>query len=566
MIKGILTKIIVLLGVVVLVHSVFWFFKTGQTEKHINNFVSENSANVSVGAIQVSGYPFSQKITIDDLRFSLPNSALNKNKIVVQKLEMNSSIFANDFIVLLSGAVSIQGLEGDMKTVEFSQTPTISLSLQDGEILKFSYEDLGYRVFDAERNIKYSALSSLVKIDSKIMENEQIVSKISVRIKEIEGFDLVDIYKNSFEKTIIDAIKTGDIKIGSVDAAAQEAALQGIEVGVDGVAVQVPGIVASQVVVPNAQVNQAAVPVALPVVAKQEKIVAQDIAAVPNVNKINNGAKVAAMQGKGGAATASAVAAVPVASSAPEAAVALPQQVAQSAQALPAVAQKPVAAVANQVAAPVADSVSGVGDIATSTIQDSVVDQAQVASSQIDQVLAENKVLKSDFSLEMEYILSPNKSELSAPLDPAQIGAVSTQYNRKFKINNFEFSNSLYKISLNGQVDYYQDDNMPSGFVSIKVDNLVQLVQYLQDGLRKIAIKENATLQSFDASAIGEISDDAYKNFLNKVSDRLPEVVAEISVKNPLSEGDSMVLDLRREKNLEFVVNDTSLREIGGKF
>ena len=121
MIKNILTKIVVVLLVLVLIHSVFWFFKTGQLEKNIENFVAENGANVTIGKVSVSGYPFSQNLTIEDLKFLIPNSALNKNKIIVKKAEISAGIFENNYNLVAIEGVTIQDLEGKIKNVEFNK-------------------------------------------------------------------------------------------------------------------------------------------------------------------------------------------------------------------------------------------------------------------------------------------------------------------------------------------------------------------------------------------------------------------------------------------------------------
>ena len=39
-----------------------------------------------------------------------------------------------------------------------------------------------------------------------------------------------------------------------------------------------------------------------------------------------------------------------------------------------------------------------------------------------------------------------------------------------------------------------------------------------------------------------------------------------MAAKNPVSKGDVAVFDIRREKNLEFLINETSIREVLGKF
>jgi hypothetical protein len=57
-----------------------------------------------------------------------------------------------------------------------------------------------------------------------------------------------------------------------------------------------------------------------------------------------------------------------------------------------------------------------------------------------------------------------------------------------------------------------------------------------------------------------------YQDFLKKISAGLPNVSKELAAKNQLSKDNTAIFDMRREKNLEFVINETPLREVLGKF
>ncbi len=475
-----IVKVAVVLLVAVLVHSVFWFFKTGQLEKHVNNFVAENSGNVSIAEIKVSGYPFSQKVTISELKFSIPNPAFSKYQVVVKQLEAKAGIFNNNFTVELVDKVAVQDADNNMGSVEFAQAPQIAFSLARGMIAHFSYSDSGYRVFDIDKNVVYAASSSSVTLDSAVDANEQITSKLNVAVKDIEGFGILDIYKNSSEKKIIDGIKTGEIVIGGGAGAAL--------IGTD------PSIQAASIAPAMAAANAAAV--------------------VP-------------------AAGSPAVAAV-----------------------------NPATPAADAAAAPV--------------VADAASNPATVASAPADAVAAAlaaasaDNVVKSNLMIDFEYILTPNKNEQQAtvPLDPTQMQDAVVQYSRAIKINNLEFSNPLYKITINGQVNSFQDDNTLSGFVTVRVENIAALANYISTGFTQLAEQKQIMpeVQSSDLSAQSPSQGTAYQDFLKKISAGIISVSTELSAKNQLTKDNVAVFDMRREKNLEFVINETPLREVLGKF
>jgi len=446
-------KFVIALLALTLVYSVFWFFKVGQVEKQINNFVSESASNISVGQITVSGFPFSQKLTINDLKFSIPNSVLDKRKTTVKHLEAKSGIFSSEFVVTAIEEVSVQDSENtSVANVEFNKDPEIKISIADGKIVKFSYVDFGYRIVDGEKNTIYAASSSEVNIESTVGEGDKVTTRIVANIKDIEGFGALDIYKNSFEKKIIDGIKTGEI-----------------------------------------------------VVIHDPSIAEQNV--------------------------------LPVASSLPN-------------------------------AAPTIDPTSPVVDA-----------EAKIAVD-LSAAVSNTNLVKSNFVMDVEYILTPIQSQEQAqvPTDPTQIQEMPVQYSKVIKVTSLEFSNPLYGISVNGEMSTFQDDDMPSGSLSIKIDKVANLINYVTTGLNQmLEQKKDMITQPVTDVPQPVFADtntavpaapviDPYQDFLKKVILGLDPVSKEIAAKNAVSKEDVAVFDLRREKNLEFLVNETPAREILGKF
>jgi hypothetical protein len=94
--KSLIIKLSIVLVVLVLSYCVFWFFKAGQSEKQINKFIADNSSYISSGEIAVSGFPVAQKISISDLKITVPINLIAKRQIVIKQLQANSGIFSND--------------------------------------------------------------------------------------------------------------------------------------------------------------------------------------------------------------------------------------------------------------------------------------------------------------------------------------------------------------------------------------------------------------------------------------------------------------------------------------
>lgn len=462
--KNIIIKLAILLVVSALVYSVYWFFKVGQVEKQVNKFISENAAHVSVGEVAISGFPLSQKITIKDLKFTIPNPVLNKRQVIVKHLEAKAGIFAADFSVTLVEPVSVQDIDNNSATVEFSKDPEITISFLDGRIAKLNYQDLGYRILDAEKNVIYAASSSVIVLESVAGEGDKIVTKITANVKDIEGFDVIDIYKNAFEKKVMEGIKTGEISIGS----------------------------ASDASIPLQPTDQ-------------------PTAASPVTNVVP--------------ATALAV-----------------------------------------------DQTQTVVDTTTTQPTATATNSADATNPEELTAAADKTVVKNNFMMDIEYAMTPIQGEQQAqiPTDPTQIQESPAQYSKVVKINSLEFSNPLYKIIVNGEANIFLDDNTPSGSIAVKVEKIDTLISYIATGFVQMVEQKKlpvaAEVQSTDLATNGLVAEDSYQVFLKRFADNLSPVAKELAAKNAVSKEEIAEFDVRREKNLEFLINETSIREILGKF
>jgi hypothetical protein len=468
--KSILVKFVIFLVVAALVYSVFWFFKAGQLHKQLEAFVSKNSNYVSAGEIEVTGFPLAQKVTVRDLKFTLPGSLLNKRQTIVKQLEATAGVLSSDFVITMPEPVTVQDSDNNNTAVEFNQAPEISFSINDGMISKFNYQDSGYKLTGLDKNIIYSASSSAISSISSLESDGSTKTKISVNIKDVEGFDAVDLYKNLFEKKIADGLKTGEITLGS---SVPDANIPTDVVATEGSAEAAP---ATHVETPNHAANTTTAPT------------------------INDSAPI-----------------------------------------------------------------TGATEVAASTAH------PEELKPPVEEIVS--TPLKSNFMAELEYISITSKDEtVQIPTDPTQVQEIPTQSSKVVKITSLEFSNQLYKISVSGEANLLADDALPSGSLAVKIEKIDALVNSLVSYFSKITERAapiatpETEVQSVDLIGNAALTEDAYRNFLGKFSIKLGAVAKEVAAKNPVSTDDSSEFDIRREKNLEFLINETSVREVFGKF
>ena len=509
--KGLIIKLSIVLVVLVLSYCVFWFFKAGQSEKQINKFIADNSSYISAGSIAVSGFPVGQKIVISDLKITVPVNFVAKRQIIIKQIEATSGIFSTDFLVSLGDGVKIQDLEssGEIYDVEFVNKPEIMVSLIGDTIAKFQYNDTGFKILDAEKNAINSSAGLSILSENSVDETEKRTNKINISFKELEGYAVLDFYKNVLEKKVIEGIKTEEIKIN-----------------------------VGQVVDPATLIQQSS-----PTPTDQQNLnVANNIPQQPTMTP-PQAPQIPANSGK----------------EAVDQAMAMANQVVANNQQAPVVApNQPQIAENNQPTNPTAPN------------SDPNVAQQQPAPTTISSELP----LKNNVVIDIIITLTPSIKHEQAetpPADPTQIQELPVQYVQNIKINNVELSNSLYKINITGDVVNSSDDNYPSGGITIKVEKISNLINQLKEEFKKLADTKKPSVPVNGTDLVNEQTQQInqsqnYDIFLNNISEKLNNISNEIASKNSASKDEIAQFDVRREKNLEFLVNEISVREIVGKF
>lgn len=610
MTKKLLIRTFTIILILFLCYGVFWFYKSGQTEKFINNLVLSNNKNIQIASFDISGFPFSQVITFNKVSFSIPNLSIKDNKIEIDQLIAESSIFDMNFNLKIIGEVSVKN-NNIVNIVDFTQKPVIKIKVAEAIISDFNYQDKGYRIFDQNKNLSYQAAMTNLNIKSTINEAGVINSKINLNIKNEEGFDIINIYKNSLENKIIDGIKTGNIKLGSsmtkkseIDSNSTEEIISDSE------------NVNTENNQPSAQQQKIIDETSQIIVAKNEDN--SQINNVENENnkdtqkaetKIEKSTKTVKTQNLNKKIKPTTITKSDIKKT--EKTVKKEIKTAQNNQ-----EKKPKTEVEttktqiqqnlnivkkdnlennvvqnnekqvnpNSETMKVANTKSE--KIAEATIEntENAINQTdktkkeieltekteKIAEEKLESLISEKteEISRNDIIINAEYIMTPIKQEQSENIisDPMKMTMIDVKYNKSFKINKIEITNSHFNLSINGKVNNFKDDIKPYGYATIEINNSESFVKYLKTNLEKIANNNESKLESFDVSSEQNISQDTYSNFLKKISSNLDVVLSEIANKNQLSDNNKLILELRREKNLDFVINETPIREILGRF
>jgi len=205
MTRSIISKLIIILIILFTALSAFWFFKTSAIKKQALALISYSGGSVSAASVSVAGFPLEQKLAIDDIKIqlsllnSLPNASNNsifntlivnnKYQILIKKLEASASIFSGNFIINSIGETSFQDQGGASNFVQFNQPPKSSFSVLAGDLKQFSYQDSGYKILDAGKNILFENGNSAINFTSTI-EGGKYHNKLRADFKDVGDLKL----------------------------------------------------------------------------------------------------------------------------------------------------------------------------------------------------------------------------------------------------------------------------------------------------------------------------------------------------------------------------------------
>jgi len=195
MTRKIISQLIIILITLFTAMSIFWFLKTSAVKKQALALISASDGKASAVSVSVSGFPFKQKLVIEDLKFrlatNLPQNPLilsaNKYQITIKRLEAASSILSGNFTVNNIADVSIQDENGVTRALQLNIPPQASFSIIGGELIRLSYQDSGYKILDEGKNILFENGSSSINFESAIIDNKYH-NKVRVEFKDVGMF------------------------------------------------------------------------------------------------------------------------------------------------------------------------------------------------------------------------------------------------------------------------------------------------------------------------------------------------------------------------------------------
>ena len=196
---------------------------------------------------------------------------------------------------------------------------------------------------------------------------------------------------------------------------------------------------------------------------------------------------------------------------------------------------------------------------------------------------------------------NPINFSIDTEVNSVQIASIP-KYVVDFKLKNFEFATTLYKVALSGNVNTVEGDLFPSGKLTLKFQNFDKIVDLIKktfieesgkdlESIRRanqvvknIKKEELANKKALnngnDRLSQGDILNEAdlqdvsgQKFFENKKSDqekvlelieKVRNTINSLAQNNPLSKGDVSVLAISRDKNstMDAMINNTLFSQV----
>ncbi|MFT7087791.1 MAG: hypothetical protein ACJAZX_001236 [Rickettsiales bacterium] len=171
----------------------------------------------------------------------------------------------------------------------------------------------------------------------------------------------------------------------------------------------------------------------------------------------------------------------------------------------------------------------------------------------------ENQDIKNNLIILSATNISPNEKFENISAQTSMYQQKLAPYIFNIELEDFEFSNSLYKISMNGQASNFPDGAENYGSILARIENLDNLTKNIVSKVRRISgIEEELSDHSSKAPDRSSIFAAMALQFLDNLHPTLKDVAA----KNPLSKNGLSVFEIKKERGEEFLINNVAPMEI----
>ena len=205
---------LLLLITVAVAYFTLWYYKSNNIKSTIYNIVKKHDY-VNVRDISVSGFFTKRQVKISGINIKMPKKIV-AGGIFIANLDFQVQS-DNKFELVNIGNVNFNYDNGSITNVIFASNPVLEMDLNGDNFLNVKYKDNGYKLSSqSENDIEKYVKSLNFILDSKVV-NQELITNIRVNILDTNLVNLHKIYQNSISNYLVTNIEEGNIIIADVN-------------------------------------------------------------------------------------------------------------------------------------------------------------------------------------------------------------------------------------------------------------------------------------------------------------------------------------------------------------
>ncbi len=157
---------------VIIIFGYYFFWRSVAIK--MKNIITDYMKDYQYDSIEVSGFPFSKTITINNLTVSSSDIILaTQNQVNIKETEISSFILSSNLDVKLKDVSVITVPDNTSYSLLFNEVPVINIGFySNGSLKNLKYIDYGYRVVNDNNETLYTADKSEINVESLTNANK----------------------------------------------------------------------------------------------------------------------------------------------------------------------------------------------------------------------------------------------------------------------------------------------------------------------------------------------------------------------------------------------------------
>ena len=191
----------------------YYFFWRSVAIK-MKNIIIDQLQDYQYESIEISGFPFTKRVTVNNISFSSGAFLVTQNEVKIQELEVSSFILSGNLDIKFKDASILDTLSNINYSLVYNEEPVINIGFySNGDLKNFNYSDNGYRVITSDNKTLYTADKSVIKVES-LLNGKTVDYSITGNLQNMQNVSIMKT-DNSITETVVPDAYNADFDISS---------------------------------------------------------------------------------------------------------------------------------------------------------------------------------------------------------------------------------------------------------------------------------------------------------------------------------------------------------------